>query len=107
MELQRNSQSSGDDIERPETITGRSARPIESVPPVAEKIAEPDSPAVSDQDTEKAKQLAENLEKVLALNLDNSGLGGSRLSRPVLQLVSALTGLAALFLMYCCTRLIY
>lgn len=107
MERQSKPQSSGHTTARAESDIGDRARSTESVPAAAEKVAEGDSPVASGQDAEKEKQLAENLEKLVALNLNNSGLGGPRFSRPLLQLASALAGLISLFLMYCCTRLMF
>lgn len=107
MEPQSVSQQSEYDSERVETYSAEGTVLADSVHPDTEILAESGSPLASGLDPEKARQLAENLEKMVALNLENSGLGGSRFSRPLLQLASALAGLASLFLMYCCTRLMY
>lgn len=107
METQRVPPGNGKDSEKTVTDVGENTRPAESVRSDAENRSEPGSPAASGLDPEKARQLAEQLEKVVELNLGSGEMGSSRFSRPLLQLASALAGLATLFLMYCCTRLIY
>lgn len=51
------------------------------------------------------EQLADNFERIVTLNHQGSGLSRPGFSRLALQVISALAGVAALFLVYCCARL--
>jgi hypothetical protein len=107
METQRVSLGGGQDGEGMVTDCAESAGADGSFRLDTENRTDSGSSEASGLDPEKARQFAEQLEKMVELNLENGGLGSSRFSRPMLQLASALAGLATLFLMYCCTRLMY